>query len=214
MTRGQYIDRLLTLYRPVAVLSQKNDCQVLRLRNQKSGKDLVLRSFPKRLDAYEVLCGIRCENLPEVYDAIDMPYGYNRPTGMMPIYPVISGIESFSHRGSFKNLLGTDEPTDEQLIEISIERQVDERAVPAFIMHTSNDEIVNIKNSLALATAYANTGKQFELHVYPDAPHGVGLGNRLTSHGRACWENAEIAKWVGQAVAWAESICEKQKESV
>lgn len=150
----------------------------------------------------------------EVYDAIDMPYGYNRPTGMMPIYPVISGIEAFAHRGSFKNLLGTDEPTDEQLIEVSIERQVDERAVPAFIMHTSNDQIVNIKNSLALATAYANAGKQFELHVYPDAPHGVGLGNRLTSHGRACWENAEIAKWVGQAAAWAESICEKQKESV
>ena len=75
MTRQQYIDQLMTLYRLVAVLSQKNDCQVLRLRNKKSGKDLVLRSFPKCLDAYEILCGIRCENLPEIYDAIRVDDG-------------------------------------------------------------------------------------------------------------------------------------------
>ena len=36
---------------------------------------MVLRSCPKHLDAYEILCAIRCENLPEIYDAIDVDDG-------------------------------------------------------------------------------------------------------------------------------------------
>lgn len=108
MTRGQYIDRLLTLYRPVAVLSQKNDCQVLRLRNQKNGKDLVLRSFPKRLDAYEVLCGIRCENLPEIYDAIDLEDGQIVLEEFIDGITVAQVMETgrYHYRGAKKVLIG------------------------------------------------------------------------------------------------------------
>ena len=142
----------------------------------------------------------------EIYEAVDMPYGYNKPTGMMPIYPVISGLDGGRHFGSFKNLLLNAEPSEEELIECSIEKNVDERSVPAFIVHTSNDEVVNVNNSLLLAQAYAKCGKKFELHIYPDAPHGAALGNKITSHGHGHWENAEIAKWVAQAAAWAESI--------
>ena len=75
MTRDAYIKSLLQRYSLVAVLSEKNECNVLRLRNKTTGQDLVLRSFPKHLDAYEILCAIRCENLPEVYDAIDVDDG-------------------------------------------------------------------------------------------------------------------------------------------
>ena len=72
MTREEYIKSLFGVYSLVAVLSEKNDCKVLRLRNKATGQDLVLRSFPNRLEAYESLRGIRCENLPEIYDAIDV----------------------------------------------------------------------------------------------------------------------------------------------
>ncbi len=75
MTRDAYIKNLLIGYSLVAVLSEKNECKVLRLRNEASGQDLVLRSFPKHLDAYEILCAIRCENLPEIYDTIDLDDG-------------------------------------------------------------------------------------------------------------------------------------------
>lgn len=75
MTREEYIRRLFAAYSLVSVLSDKNGCKVLRLRNKESGKDLVLRSFPQHLDAYEILCGIRCENLPEIYDAMDLADG-------------------------------------------------------------------------------------------------------------------------------------------
>jgi serine/threonine protein kinase len=75
MTREEYIRGLFATYSPVSTLSTKNGCKVLRLRNKTNGRDLVLRSFPEHLDAYETLCGIRCESLPEIYDAIDVEDG-------------------------------------------------------------------------------------------------------------------------------------------
>ena len=75
MTREEYIRGLFATYSPVSTLSAKNGCKVLRLRNKTNGRDLVLRSFPEHLDAYETLCGIRCESLPEIYDAIDVEDG-------------------------------------------------------------------------------------------------------------------------------------------
>jgi len=75
MTRDAYIEYLLQNYSLVTVLSEKNECKVLRLRNKANGQDLVLRSFPRHLDAYDILCQVRCKNLPEIYDAIDMDDG-------------------------------------------------------------------------------------------------------------------------------------------
>ena len=141
--------------------------------------------------------------LPEVQAALDMPYGYNKPTGVMLIYPVISAAY---HAISFNNLLCSDTPSQEMLDACSIERHVDADSAPAFIMHTVNDQIVDVKNALALAWAYADAGVLYEMHIYPDAPHGAALGNRITECGVAKWNNPAIAKWVEQAVAWAEVV--------
>lgn len=68
MTRDIYIQNMLGIYTLVEVLSNKNDCKVLRLRNNALGKDLVLRSLPRSTGAYEKIRSLRCENLPEIYD--------------------------------------------------------------------------------------------------------------------------------------------------
>ena len=75
MTREEYINQLLSLYTLVSVLSDKNECKVLRIRNKSSQKDMVLRSFPKRFPAYEELCAIQAENLPLVLDVINVEDG-------------------------------------------------------------------------------------------------------------------------------------------
>lgn len=140
--------------------------------------------------------------MTEIHDTVKMPYGYNRLTGVMLIYPVIC-----NHKGSFKNLLATSELTEEMIEKISIDNYVDEDSCPAFIMHTANDQIVNVNNSLAIASAYAKAGVPFELHIYPDAPHGVALGNKITKCGTEKYENSAIAEWVKHAAVWAEQIC-------
>ena len=53
-------------------------------------------------------CGVLWKH-PAIYEALDMPYGYNKPKGIMPIYPVIHG-----HAASFKNMWCTDTPSQEQ----------------------------------------------------------------------------------------------------
>lgn len=70
ITSGECIQKILEMFMPVSVLSEKNGCRVLRLRHRQTNRDLVLRSFPKAVEAYEILCGIHCENLPMIYDVI------------------------------------------------------------------------------------------------------------------------------------------------
>jgi acetyl esterase/lipase len=139
-----------------------------------------------------------------VYEAIkDMPYGYNKPRGVMLMYPVI-----FDHLGSFWNLLLTKEPTQEQMDKASPNNYVDSDSSPAFIMHTANDRVVPVFNSIKTAEAYATAGVPFELHIYPDAPHGVSLGNKITSRNIEKHENTAIAEWVRHAAVWADGICQ------
>ena len=75
MRREEYIEKILQIYSLVAVLSQKNGCKVLRLRNKNNGKELILRSLPGSLEAYGKLQRIRCENLPEIYDVLELDDG-------------------------------------------------------------------------------------------------------------------------------------------
>lgn len=75
MTREQYLTQLFSIYSLVSVLSNKNDCKVLRVRNNFSQKDIVVRSFPKEFPAYEELYYIKSENLPLILDVINLDDG-------------------------------------------------------------------------------------------------------------------------------------------
>lgn len=146
-------------------------------------------------------------DIPEIYEAVDMPYGYNKPTGIMPIYPVITSTPSDPQPFTLQNLFGTeDELTKEMLDTGCLDRRVTEKASPAFIMHTANDEMVPVENSLMLAAAYSRCEIPFELHIYPDAPHGIALGNEITKCGIEKWSNPAVAKWVEHAVYWTKQF--------
>jgi acetyl esterase/lipase len=143
---------------------------------------------------------------PEVLQAVPMSYGYNKPTGVMLIYPVIS---SDFHVKSFEHLLCTKEPTEQDLAKVSLEKHVDKDSAPAFIIHTSNDQIVDVRNSLRMAEAYKIADLQFEMHIYPDAPHGAALANEITWENHAKWKNSSIAEWVRMAADWAHTLIQQ-----
>ena len=133
-------------------------------------------------------------HLPQVYDAIDMPYGYNKPAGIMMIYPVVTADMRYAHRGSFLAL------------SMSLEKHVDERSAPLFLVHTSDDACVPVMNSLLMAKAYSAAGKRFELHVYPSAPHGMALGNDITAGGFEPYSSPVLSGWVKAAADWSEGV--------
>ena len=145
-------------------------------------------------------------HLPEIYEATGMEYGYNKPAGMMLGYPVISSDKAFGHIGSFQNLFGTD-VSPEVYQQASLEMLVDEKSVPLYIMHTANDAVVPVRNALVLAEAYAKLGKPFEMHIYPDAPHGIALANEITAHGeKQKLVRPQIERWVQDAAIWAKNL--------
>lgn len=75
MTREQYLTEVFKAYSLVSVLSDKNDCKVLKLKNKEHNKYIVARSFPKSISAYEELYSINCANLPLIYDVITLDDG-------------------------------------------------------------------------------------------------------------------------------------------
>ena len=137
--------------------------------------------------------------LDAVCKAIDRPVGYNKPTGVMLVYPVISAQY---HKLSFERLWACAQPTDEQLAQVSIENFIDADSAPAFILHTANDMLVDVRNALTAADGYAKAGVPFEMHIFPDAPHGVALGNQITACGNPGWLRPEIAQWIRMAEEW------------
>lgn len=132
-------------------------------------------------------------------------FGANRPNGVVLCYPVISGSNN-PHAGSFKNLIGKQDPSKEELDEWSLELHVDEKSAPAFIIHTATDRLVPVQNALCMATAYANAGRPFELHVYPKGDHGFALATEVTAGGSPAFIDERYARWIDDSMAFFRSL--------
>jgi acetyl esterase/lipase len=99
----------------------------------------------------------------------------SRPDYMILVYPVISLVSSFSHRGSLRNLLG-ENPSQELIENLSNERQVTKDTPPTFLAHTNADAGVPAENSLLFVLALRKAKVPVELHLFERGPHGLGLG--------------------------------------
>ena len=117
-----------------------------------------------------------------------------RPDFFVPCYPVAS-FTQFTHVGSVVALLG--EPDDHTWRRyFSSELNVTPETPPAFIWHTANDELVPVENSLLLAGALSKNGVKFELHVYPDGPHGMGLAE----------DRPDVSQWPAEAARFIKGL--------
>ena len=97
-----------------------------------------------------------------------------RPDFAILCYPVISGVEPWSHFGSFDNLLGAGH-SKELAQALSMEKAADKNTPPVFIWHTWQDQCVPVENSLMYAMRLKECGVPCDLHVYEVGPHGMGL---------------------------------------
>ncbi len=132
-------------------------------------------------------------NNHEINDAIDSIDA--RPNFMILIYPVISMSAEFTHIGSRINLLG-EHPTNELKEFYSSEKHVDENTPPTFIVHTSDDEVVDVENSLAFYKSLKEKNIRSELHIYQNGEHGFSLANGL----------GRLEMWKNLCVDWIKSF--------
>jgi dipeptidyl aminopeptidase/acylaminoacyl peptidase len=82
---------------------------------------------------------------------------------------------SFTHMGSRVSLIG--EEPDQKLIDFySNEKQVSKNTPPTFLIHSSDDGLVPVKNSIEFYNALQENGIYSEMHIYPYGEHGFALG--------------------------------------
>lgn len=124
---------------------------------------------------------------PESADPIERES--SRPDLGVLCYPVIS-LGRFTHAGSKRNLLGETPPEDLAAL-LSNELQVTAQTPPAFIWHTAADQAVPVENALLFASALRAAGVPFELHVYENGKHGLGLPT--AGRGAPAWDEACLA---------------------
>jgi acetyl esterase/lipase len=116
--------------------------------------------------------------------------GYSQAVSLRPdfgvlCYPVITMSGAPAHAESRERLLGI-APSEAALREVSCELHVTPQTPPCFIWHTVADASVPVENSMLFASALRRHGVPFELHLYEQGAHGLGLDTELP-WASDCW---------------------------
>jgi acetyl esterase/lipase len=115
----------------------------------------------------------------------------SRPDLAILMYPVITMMDPYVHKGSRLNLLGSNSDPD-QIALMSNEQHVTPQTPPCFIVHTADDRTVPVQNSLMFALACRNNKVPVELHIFEHGPHGFALGGK----------DPILSTWPAMAAAW------------
>lgn len=137
--------------------------------------------------------------------ALGIEHGEDMPNGMVLCYPVITSGK-YTHEGSMKCLLG-DAPDPALLEKMSLENQVTENAPHAFIWHTSEDGLVPLENSLYIAQALHENGKDVEMHIYPRGGHGLSICDETVTKQEDMSDTIKYCSdWVPHCIKWIKEI--------
>ena len=98
----------------------------------------------------------------------------SRPDVFCPCYAVVT-FGKYTHMGSRECLLGEEKDNESLIRRFSAELNITQDTPPAFIWHTAEDQAVPVQNSLQLAAALKEKNVLFEMHIYPQGRHGLGL---------------------------------------
>ena len=77
------------------------------------------------------------------------------------------------------------------------EKNVPEDCPPMFLWHTFGDGAVPVQNALLMGMALKEKNIPYELHVFPEGGHGMGLATERAPH---------TAQWGGLCVRWLKHI--------
>ena len=94
-----------------------------------------------------------------------------RPDYQILVYPVISMQDSLTHMGSRNQLLG-ENPNSEDINNFSSEMMVDDNTPPAYITHATDDNVVDVDNSIFYFEQLRHHNVPVEMHIYQEGNHG------------------------------------------
>ena len=116
-----------------------------------------------------------------------------RPDAAVLCYAVAT-LGEYTHAGTKKNITLGDEAL---ALKLTGEKNVPDDCPPMFIWHTAEDAIVPVPNSLLMALALSEKKIPYEMHIFPEGWHGVGLCEETFPH---------TAQWSALLVKWLEKL--------
>lgn len=106
---------------------------------------------------------------------IDNPGHVNlRPDFLILAYPVISMDAKITHMGSRNALLGKN-PSDDLVRMFSNELHVTAETPPTLLLHASDDQLVDVDNTIRFYEALRHAGVPVEAHLFEKGQHGFFL---------------------------------------
>jgi acetyl esterase/lipase len=114
-----------------------------------------------------------------------------RPDFSLLVYPVISMSDNFTHEGSRYFFMGED--LNQELMEYySSEKHVMKDTPPTFLLHSSDDDVVDVENSIAFYRKLIENKVEAEMHLFQNGEHGFSLAN----------EEGSVGAWKDLCLAW------------
>lgn len=98
----------------------------------------------------------------------------SRPSFSALIYPVITMDTTFGHRGSRNMLLGP-HPEEAMATALSTENRVTPQTPPVFLVHSDDDKVVPVMNSVVFYEALKRNKVPATMHIYDHGGHGFGM---------------------------------------
>lgn len=99
--------------------------------------------------------------------------------------------------------LGTADPSDRLLDEVSPARHVTENTPPMYLWATAADQLVPVQHSIRMAHALADHNIPFELHIFEEGQHGLALSTQATAEAKS-QIYPDASKWADLAGCWLE----------
>ncbi len=131
----------------------------------------------------------------KVYDLDDDREISARPDFSILIYPVITMTEK-THRGSRDNLLGRN-PSQELIDKYSCEKRITTDTPPTFLVHSSDDTVVPVANSIMYYQELVKNKINAEMHIFNTGGHGYSVKGI---------EGQTVANWTSALENWGISL--------
>jgi acetyl esterase/lipase len=103
-----------------------------------------------------------------------------RPDFSILFYPVVT-MENFTHHGSRNNLLG-DNPSAEDILLYSNEKQVSKQTPPTILLLSDDDKVVVPENSVKYYEALKKNDIPATMCIFPKGGHGWGFLETFEYH--------------------------------
>ncbi len=120
----------------------------------------------------------------------------SRPDAGILCYAVISFEDRWTHDGTKKAMLREAEDPETLSRMMTGYFNVNDETPPMFLWHTAGDNCVPSQNSLLMAKELADRRIPYELHVFTEGNHGIGLATGMAGN----------EKWGELASIWLQKL--------